>query len=198
MSALQVQHAVDAIAIGASTGGVEALVRLLPALPADTRASVFVVLHRPRERTSLLTEIFAPLCRLPVQDVRDKDPVLAGTIYFAPPDYHLLLDDGPQLALSMDAPVEFSRPSINVLLESAARIYGARLLALVLTGAGSDGAAGMQAVQRAGGVTVVQHPAGARMPHMPQATLERISADFVLTLDEIMTLFQALPRTEYA
>jgi two-component system, chemotaxis family, protein-glutamate methylesterase/glutaminase len=185
---------VDAIAIGASTGGIEALVRVLPALPADTRASVFVVVHLPRERASLLTEIFAPRCRLPVRDVHDKDPISAGTIYFAPPDYHLLVDDGPQLALSMDEPVEFSRPSVSVLFETAAAVYRERLLALVLTGAGSDGASGMHAVKRAGGVTVVQQPASARMPQMPEAALGRICADYILDLDEIMNMFQALPR----
>lgn len=185
---------VEAIVIGASSGGVEALTRVLPALPADTRASVFVVLHLPRERESLLVEVFAPRCKLPVREVRDKDPIAAGTIYFAPPEYHLLIDDGPQLALSMDEPVEFSRPSVSVLFETAAAVYGDRLLALLLTGAGRDGAAGMQAVQRAGGMTVVQQPASARMPQMPEAALDRISADHVLTLDEIMTMFQALPR----
>lgn len=185
---------VEAIVIGASSGGVEALTRVLPALPADTRASVFVVLHLPRERGSLLVDVFAPRCNLPVREVHDKDPIAAGTIYFAPPDYHLLIDEGPQLALSMDEPVEFSRPSVSVLFETAAAVYGDRLLALLLTGAGSDGAAGMQAVQRAGGLTVVQQPASARMPQMPEAALERISVDHVLTLEEIMTMFQALPR----
>lgn len=191
---VQFARPIEAIAIGASTGGVEALARVLPALPADTRASVFVVLHLPRERESLLVEVFAPRCKLPVREVHDKDPIAAGTIYFAPPDYHLLVDDGPQLALSMDEPVEFSRPSVSVLFETAAAVYGDRLLALLLTGAGRDGAAGMLAVQRAGGLTVVQQPASARMPQMPEAALDRISADHVLTLDEIMTMFQALPR----
>lgn len=195
MSRLQLARPVEAVAIGASTGGVEALTRILPALPADSAVSVFVVLHLPRDRASLLAEIFAPRCRLPVREVNDKDPVAPGTIYVAPPDYHLLVDDGPQLALSMDEPVEFSRPSVSVLLETAAAVYRERLLAVLLTGAGSDGAGGMQAVHRSGGITVVQQPGEARMPQMPQAALSRIAADYVLTLEEIMTLFEALPRT---
>jgi two-component system chemotaxis response regulator CheB len=198
MTSVALARPIAAIAIGASTGGVEALARILPALPDGTAASVFVVLHLPRERTSLLAGIFAPRCRLPVRDVRDKDPVAAGTIYIAPPDYHLLIDDGPQLALSMDEPVEFSRPSISVLFETAATVYRERLLAVLLTGAGSDGAAGMQAVHAAGGITVVQQPADARMPQMPRAALGRISADYVLTLDDIMNLFDALPRMVHA
>jgi two-component system, chemotaxis family, protein-glutamate methylesterase/glutaminase len=198
MTGMALERDVTAIAIGASTGGVEALARLLPALPPGLQASVFVVLHLPRERASLLAEIFAPRCRVPVRDVQDKDPICGGTIYFAPPDYHLLVDDGPQFALSMDDPVEFSRPSISVLFETAAVAYRERLLALLLTGAGSDGAAGMQAVHAAGGITVVQQPREARMPQMPQAALDRIAADYVLTLEEIMNLFEALPRTVHA
>jgi len=195
MNGVALARDIAAIAIGASTGGVEALTRLLPALPGDLAASVFVVLHLPRERASLLPEIFAPRCRVPVRDVHDKDPILGGTIYFAPPDYHLLIDEGPQLALSMDDPVEFSRPSVSVLFETAAAVYRERLLALQLTGAGSDGAGGMQAVHAAGGITVVQQPDDARMPQMPQSALDRISADYVLTLEQIMNLFEALPRT---
>lgn len=193
MSAATPKRPTAAIVIGASTGGVEALLQILPALRADATVSVLVVLHLPRERSSLLAEIFAPRCRLPVRDVQDKDPILGGTIYFAPPDYHLLVDDGPSLALSMDPPVEHSRPSVSVLFESAAAVYGPRLLAVLLTGAGSDGASGLQAVQRAGGTTVVQQPASARMPQMPEAALARVTADHVLTLEDIMSLFEALP-----
>lgn len=193
MSAATPKRPTAAIVIGASTGGVEALLQILPALRAEATVSVLVVLHLPRERSSLLAEIFAPRCRLPVRDVQDKDPILGGTIYFAPPDYHLLVDEGPSLALSMDPPVEHSRPSVSVLFESAAAVYGPRLLAVLLTGAGSDGASGLQAVQRAGGVTVVQQPASARMPQMPEAALARVTADHVLTLEDIMSLFEALP-----
>ena len=193
MSAATPMRPLAAIVIGASTGGVEALLQILPALRADAMVSVLVVLHLPRERSSLLVEIFAPRCRLPVREVQDKDPILTGTIYFAPPDYHLLVDDGPSLALSMDPPVEHSRPSVSVLFESAAAVYGPRLLAVLLTGAGSDGASGLQAVQRAGGMTVVQQPASARMPQMPEAALARVTADHVLTLEDIMSLFEALP-----
>ena len=186
---------IDAIVIGASTGGVDALSRLLPVLPADSRVSVFVVLHLPRDRRSLLAEILGRLCQLPVCEVLDKDPIAPGTIYVAPPNYHLLIDQGPQLALSMDEPVEYSRPSITVLFESAAAVYGARLLGVILTGAGADGAEGLAAVQRAGGQSVIQLPASASMPQMPASAMQRICADFVLTLEEIMNLFRQLPRS---
>lgn len=176
---------VDAIVIGASAGGVEALSLLLPAIPRSYRGAVLVVLHLPRERPSLLVNIFAPKCALAVREAEDKERVAPGTIYFAPSDYHLLVERGPELALSVDAPVNFSRPSIDVLFESAADVYGSRLLGIILTGASDDGAQGLEAVYRAGGVTCVQDPATAYMPLMVEAALRRVRADHVLGLAEL-------------
>jgi two-component system chemotaxis response regulator CheB len=183
---------VDAIAIGASAGGIDALSLLLPALPASTRASIFVVLHLPRDRPSLLVSIFSPKCLLAVREPQDKEPVAPGTIYFAPPDYHLLIDKGPQLALSADEPVHFSRPSIDVMFESAADIYGARLLGVILTGANEDGAAGLAAIHRAGGSTVVQSPATAQVSLMTEMALKRSPVDWVLPLEAIAQLLATL------
>jgi two-component system chemotaxis response regulator CheB len=109
------ERRIDAIVLGASAGGVEALTVLLPCLSAELRAAVFIVVHLPRERPSLLTELFVSKCALHVREAEDKMPVEPGTVYFAPPNYHLLLDKGPQLALSVDDPVHLSRPSIDVL-----------------------------------------------------------------------------------
>lgn len=185
---------VDAVTIGASAGGVEALLALLPALPEDLSASIFVVLHLPRERPSLLVEIFQPRCLVPVREAQDKDIVEPGVVYFAPPDYHLLVDAGPQLALSDDEPVYFSRPSVDVLFESAAEVYGHRMMGIVLTGANHDGAAGLTAVHRAGGLTVVQRPSTALVPVMAEAALSRQPADFVLSLDELWHLLHSLKK----
>jgi two-component system, chemotaxis family, protein-glutamate methylesterase/glutaminase len=182
-----------AIVIGASAGGVEALGVLLPALPARLAAPVLIVLHLPRERPSRLAEIFALRCALPVREAQDKEPVLPGTVYFAPPDYHLLLEAGPQLALSADEPVHFSRPSIDVLFESAADLYRERLLGLVLTGASRDGTAGLNAVYRAGGITVVQQPESAKARLMPASALQQSPVDFVLTLERLAGLLASLP-----
>jgi two-component system chemotaxis response regulator CheB len=184
---------IDAIVIGTSAGGIEALSIILPGLPAGLRAAVFVVIHLPRERPSLLVEIFEPRCKLTVREPLDKDPVEEGTVYFAPPDYHLLIDAGPQIALSADELVHFSRPSIDVLFESAAEWYGERLLGIILTGANRDGAAGLAAVHDAGGVTVVQRPDTAYAALMVESALERSPVDLVLSLQEIAGLFQTLP-----
>jgi two-component system chemotaxis response regulator CheB len=183
---------VDGVVIGTSAGGVEALSHLLPKLPAGLRPPVFVVIHLPRERPSLLAEIFGPQCAVDVREAQDKEPVAAGTVYFAPPDYHLLVDEGPQLALSSDDPVNYSRPSIDVLFESAADVYGERLLGIILTGASHDGASGLEAVYRAGGWTVVQEPEDAEVPLMVEAALKRIPVHFVLPLDQIARLLGSL------
>jgi len=183
---------IDTVVIGASAGGVEALAVLLPALPHTFRPAVFIVLHLPREQPSLLVQIFEKRCARPVREADDKEPVEPGTIYFAPPDYHMLVEKNRQIALSADDPVHFSRPSIDVLFESAADVYGGRLLGIILTGANEDGAAGLHAVHRAGGVTVVQQPDSARAPLMVVSALQRSPADFVLSLAEIAQLLGTL------
>jgi two-component system chemotaxis response regulator CheB len=186
------QGRVSAIVIGASAGGIEALTVLLPALPKGLPAAVLVVLHLPRDRPSLLVEIFAPKCALPVLEAQDKEHIKRGHVYFAPADYHLLVDAGPNLALSVDEPVNFSRPSIDVLFETAADVYRERLLGIVLTGASADGAAGLAAVHCRGGRTVVQDPKTAVVPLMPEAARRRSPVDFVLPLEQIADLLQAL------
>lgn len=218
--ARSLQGRIDAIVIGASAGGIEALSMLLPALPPNLAASVFVVLHLPRERPSLLVEIFSTRCALTVRDADDKEPVRPGTVYFAPNDYHLLVDriqqpwlaapsstgstaasaasvvdnELPrwQIALSFDAPVHYSRPSIDVLFQSAAEAYRDRLLAIVLTGANQDGAEGLAAVHAAGGITVVQSPGDAQVSTMPSAAIARVKPDHVLPLIGIAALLRTL------
>ena len=186
------QERVDAIVIGASAGGVEALSVLIPALPAGMRAAVFVVVHVPRDRGSLLVGIFGPRCELPVHEAEDKEPVQPGSVYFAPPDYHLLIDHGPAISLSADSLVHYSRPSIDVLFESAADLYGPRLMGIILSGANEDGAEGLASVHRAGGVTVVQDPGGAPAPFMAESALARTDADFVTSLEGIAAILRAL------
>jgi two-component system chemotaxis response regulator CheB len=192
MSATRLPRPVSAIVIGASAGGIEALGVVLPALPAKLPLPVFVVQHLIREKPSLLVELFEITCRLAVCEAVDKTPVEPGTVYFAPPDYHLLIDTGPRIALSVDPPVHYSRPSIDVLFESAIEQYGSGLLAILLTGANEDGAAGIRAVHHAGGTTIVQDPASAQVPAMPAAALEGGDPDFVLDLAAIATVMASL------
>jgi two-component system chemotaxis response regulator CheB len=182
----------EALVVGGSAGSVEALTTILPALQPNCGIAVFVVMHLPRERPSLLANIFAPKCRLRVVEAQDKEPIEPGTIYFAPPDYHLLIDQGPQLALDAGELVNFSRPSIDVLFESAADAYAERLMGIVLSGANSDGAAGLNAVHRAGGLTLVQSPKTAVARTMPEAALFAAPAAASLAPDRICALLSRI------
>lgn len=185
-----------AIVMGGSSGGIEALMVLLPELPPTLRAAVLVVMHMPRDPRSRLLEIFRPNCALPLREAQDKDPISPGTVYFAPPDYHLLLDQGPRIALSVDAPVHYSRPSIDVLFESAADLYGDQLVAVLLSGGNEDGASGLQAVHAAGGLVIVQEPASAPVSTMPLAGMARVEADHVLPPKGIAALIADLHRQD--
>jgi two-component system, chemotaxis family, protein-glutamate methylesterase/glutaminase len=181
------------VVIGGSAGGVAALGRILPALPADFGLPVVVILHQPPSRPSLLADLFGRKCRLPVVEAYDKAQVEPGHIYFSPPDYHLMMESDFTFGLSVDGPVNFSRPSIDVLLESAAASIGEGVLAIILTGTNADGARGMKAVRAAGGTGWVQAPQGAHSPTMPRAALEIGGADAVLDLDEIAQALCRLP-----
>lgn len=192
MSAPALPRHITAVAMGASAGGVDALGQLLAALPREFPAAVFIVLHMSRERPSLLADLFQARCALPVREATDKEPVQAGCVYLAPPDYHLLVDAGPQLALSVDEPVQYSRPSIDVLFETAADEYGERLLGIVLTGGNDDGARGLVAIRAAGGLGAVQDPATAMVPAMPSAALGIASPEYVLSLDGLAALLRSL------
>jgi two-component system chemotaxis response regulator CheB len=173
-----------AIAIGASAGAVQALSEILPRLPADYPLPVLVVVHIPAAPSGLTT-LFASKCAVAVREPEDKEPIVPGTVYLAPPGYHMLVEDGHSIALSQDEPLLFSRPSIDVLFESAADSYGADLTGIILTGANEDGARGAAAVVRAGGTLLVEDPATAYAPAMPAAALQRCPTARVLSLDTI-------------
>jgi two-component system chemotaxis response regulator CheB len=183
----------SAIVIGASAGGVMALQQLLEALPASLDAPVMIVLHLPRDRPSRIAELLGGGCVLPVREAEDKQPLRAGEVLFAPPDYHLLVEDAATVALSVDAPVLFSRPAIDPLFESASECFGAHLLAILLTGASTDGTDGVVAVRRAGGTVWVQCPADASSPLMPASALAKAGADATLTLSAICERLGQLP-----
>lgn len=173
----------QAVVLGASAGGIEALLLLLPALPAQLRAVVLVVLHRRHERgLPALAGLLQRGCALPVREALDRQPLHPGQVLLAPADHHLLVDPGPVVALSLEPPVHHCRPALDLTLDSAARCWCAGLLAVVLTGANEDGAAGARAVRARGGRLWVQDPAQARAPLMPAAALAAAGADQVLPL----------------
>jgi two-component system chemotaxis response regulator CheB len=176
---------VDVLVIGASAGGVEAFVQLFTGLRADFTLPIVALLHLPADRESRLAEIFGQRLALPVREARDKEPIVASTIYFAPPGYHLSIEKDFSFSLSGEAPVLHARPSIDVLMASAADVYGARVAGILLTGASADGAAGLTQITRHGGLSIVQDPAQAQMPVMPAAAIAMHEPDLVLSLREI-------------
>lgn len=176
---------IEAIVIGGSAGAIEALSLILPALPQGFRPPVFVTVHIPISRPSLLAPLFADKCELPVQEAEDKTPIEPGVIYFAPPDYHLLVESKNLLSLSVEETVNYSRPAIDVLFESAADIYEDRLLGVILTGANHDGAEGLRRIMERGGAGVVQLPETAYAKEMPSAALRACPRAEVLTLEGI-------------
>lgn len=161
----------DAVVIGASAGGVEVLGQILPSVPRSFDAALLIVMHLPPGSPSFLVQALANLCALPVSEPDAGEPIQAGHVYVAPPDYHMLVDGDANVALSIDVPVRFSRPSIDALMESAATVYGARLLGILLTGANDDGARGLAAIRAAGGTVWAQTPESALAPRMPEAAI---------------------------
>jgi len=175
----------EAVVIGVSAGGLKALSAILPALPADYPLPVMIVIHLPPDRDSVVAELFDGKCALTVREAEDKEDILPGHVYFAPPDYHLLVETDRRLSLSSEEPVLFSRPSVDVLFETAADVYGQGLIGIILTGANPDGAAGLKAVMTAGGQALVQRPDLAYARAMPEAALDLCPQAEALSLEQI-------------
>lgn len=190
------KNSAEAVVLGASVGAVEALSQLLPPLPASTPFPILVVVHVPATRPSLLAELFKPRCALVVHEPFDKEPIGKG-IWFAPPDYHMLVAEDRSFALSTDPPVHHSRPSIDVLFESAAEVYGDGLVAIVLSGASEDGAAGAARVRAAGGRVVAQDPKTAEGSTMPSAAIRDASPQFVGPLPDVARLLLQLAGADH-
>jgi two-component system chemotaxis response regulator CheB len=171
------------IVVGVSAGGLFALRALVAALPRGFEIPVVVVQHRSRD-SELLCELLQECAPLEVSEANDKEPILAGHVYVGPPDYHLLVEPG-YLVLSTDEPVRFSRPSIDVMFQSAADAYAPDLVGVVLTGANADGARGLRTIVDRGGYGVVQDPATAEVAVMPQYALSAVPEACVLPLEGI-------------
>ncbi|HEY0065663.1 MAG TPA: chemotaxis protein CheB [Telluria sp.] len=186
---------IEAVVIGASAGGIDALLRLLPGLPPKPAFPVVIVLHLPDDRESRLAEVFRQHLPQPVFQAEDKAALAPGSIYFAPPGYHLSIESDRTFSLSQEEPVHFSRPAIDILMESAADVYGPNLCGILLTGASHDGAAGLARIGEGGGLSVVQHPSDAEITTMPAAALRLRAPDHLLALDQMRALLATLETT---
>ncbi len=175
----------EAVVIGASSGGMQALASIFAQLAADCSLAVLVVQHRHKASDDFLSKFFDDLCLLQVLEAEDKMKVQAGVVYIAPPDYHLLVEMDKTLSLSVDPPVNYSRPSVDVLFETAAEAYGKSLVGVVLTGANSDGSKGLARIRELGGLILIQDPATAESPQMPEAAISEVGRKNVRPLAEI-------------
>lgn len=181
-----------AVVAGVSSGGVEALELVISALPADFPLPVMVVAHISPESGNGLALLLDEQCAIRVKEADEMETAAAGTVYLAPPNYHLQVEKDGSLSLSVDPPVMFARPSVDVLFESAASVFGAGLIGVVMTGVGSDGSNGLRRIRAAGGVAVVQDPAGAIADGMPRNAIEAASPDYIVPLQQIAPLLVRL------
>jgi two-component system chemotaxis response regulator CheB len=175
----------EIIVVGCSAGGLSALGRLLAALPKSFSLPIAVVQHRSKDSADdTMVQVLQGATDLVVREAEDKEPLVGGHVFLAPPDYHLLVDVGC-LALSVDEVVAFSRPSIDVLFETAADSYGAAVIGVLLTGANQDGTRGLERIKEAGGFVIVQDPATAESPTMPRSAVAAVRVDRVLSLERL-------------
>jgi len=183
-----------AVVIGVSAGGMKVLTKLLSMLPENFSMPLIIVQHLHPTQGEFYIRYFNEKCALPVKEADEKESIQAGYIYFAPPNYHLLIEEDHSFSLSSDEKVNFSRPAIDVMFESAVDAYHSDLIGVVLTGANNDGASGLQLIKNNGGLTVVQNPDDAESPTMPQAAIDAGGADFILSLEEIGNLLIRLDK----
>lgn len=181
-----------AVVMGCSAGGMGALRTVLSGLDRSFPRPVIVVCHTGSEDITTFCELLELTSRLPVREARERQCAIPGVVHMAPSGYHLLLEEDGCFALSVDERVSFARPSIDVLFESAASASGSGLIGVVMTGANNDGATGLKIIRQRGGVAIVQTPADAQAPSMPQAALDIAGADHCVPLDDIAPLLNRL------
>ena len=179
------KHSYEAVVVGVSAGGLAALVEVLPKFELNMMLPVMIVQHQSNDSDDFLVRYFDQLCRQSVREVEDKMPVESGTIYFAPANYHLLVEPDRTLSLSTEARVNYSRPSIDVLFESAADTYMDRLVGIILTGANPDGTNGAARIKELGGLIIAQDPETAEAKAMPMSVIKHVQVDHILPLNRI-------------
>lgn len=176
---------INLVSIGCSAGGIETLRQILPKLPVDFPVPVVVVQHRGADSAQILVPYFSEMCGITVREPEDKEPIVPGHVYIAPPNYHLMVETNRTFCLSVDDAVNYSRPSIDVFFETAAEVYQQEIVGIVLSGANADGAEGLTKIKQFGGVTIVQNPETAEHVQMPQAAITKAQPKYIFNVDQI-------------
>jgi len=175
----------SAIVIGVSAGGLDALKQILPELPVNFPVPIIVVQHRHPLSDDSLEKAMDDMCKIGVRQINDKTALKPGIAYFAPPNYHVMIEEDMTFSLTLDPPVNYSRPSIDVLFESASEIFGDHLVGIILTGANKDGSYGLSMIRQRGGIAIVQDPETASVNAMPLAAIAATKVNYILKLDVI-------------
>lgn len=178
----------EALVIGTSAGGLNALKTILERLPGDFPIPILIVQHLSADSEDFWIQNLNARCKINVKEAEEKEAIAKGNAYIAPPDYHMLIEKDRSITLSQEEKVNFSRPSIDVLFETASDVYQEKLLGLVLTGASKDGAAGLRKIKRNGGITIVENPATAEFSLMPSEAIRASKVDYILSLIKIVDL----------
>lgn len=176
----------NVVTIGGSAGSLDVILNVLSSFPTDSGAVVIVVVHRKNDADSILADLIAARTKIPVKDAEDKDQILPGHIYLAPPNYHLLIETNLHFSLDASEKIHFSRPSIDVTFESIAEMFGDKVIGILVSGANADGALGLKAIHQAGGLTIAQEPGTAEVDYMPKQAIAIGAADKILTPDEMV------------
>ena len=184
------------IVIGVSAGGTDALCEILTTLPASFPLPIVIVQHLHPEQNGYMLEHLKQIWQINVEEAIDKSAIKKGNIYFAPPNYHLLIEDENTFALSVDEKVCYARPSVDVLFKSAADVYGESILAIILTGANSDGTEGIKYIKKKGGMAIAQDPKDAYSSLMPQSAIDTGKIDKVLTLSKISNILHRIAKSK--
>jgi two-component system chemotaxis response regulator CheB len=182
----------ELIVIGGSAGSLDAILHMLPGINPANQIPILIVLHRNRQNDERLIALLGMKTRMQVREAEEKVMISPGTIYIAPPDYHLLIEKNRSFSLDASERVHHSRPSIDVTFESAAHVYGDALICMLLSGANADGAKGLQHVQERGGLTIVQSPETCEQPYMPLQAMQLIKVDLILDKMEMADIINEL------
>ncbi len=184
----------EAIVIGISVGGMNALSTILPCLPGNFALTVIIVQHLHPSSGSYLARTLNERCKLTVKEADEKEEIKPGLVYIAPPDYHLLIEDNRTFSFCVGERVNYTRPSIDVLFESASDVYFSRLIGIILTGANNDGSQGLKIIKERGGLTIVQDPETAESAFMPRAAIAATEVEHILPLEQIGPFLVKLAR----
>lgn len=184
----------EALIIGGSAGSLEVILKVLPDLAVDLKFAIIIVLHRKPGKDNILVELLASRTEMLVKELQEKEEILAGTLYVAPPNYHVLIENNRTFSLDASEKINFSRPSIDVAFESAAEVYEDQLVGMILSGANSDGTIGLQSIKNNGGIVAVQNPKTAVVSIMPESATENVAVDAILQPEEMANYINQLSK----